>query len=1279
MATSSTSSPVLSLATKIKIVANTQSESKSGITGEKSLKSLRNYEVGVVYRDKYGRETPVFTSTNSSFTIPKKLSDHKNSIVANLQNITPSWVHSYKYFIKETSNEYYNVCMDKWYDAEDGNIWLSFPSAERNKIQEDTFLILKKKAGNQDAIYEDVKYKVIDISNEAPDYIKTDYELYGTEADVAVSTATPGSDKITIAWSSTAGDTDWTETVFYDSLLDNDGGATSSTTGFIGWPLENVVLDISTTSGRTGWLDVANMYKDTNLIINLSKPLIGASSTTNTDASGTITSILPTGAGTPTIKLARKVVKNKSEFNGRFFVKIKRDISIDDNIRSVANPSPSINIQQTIQQYYLNTTQSNSDDAFWSSVGERWLIDGASRGQVGTGGGTGLSGPYPEDDGYGIIGDDITSGRGANSAKKSLECTMELTLQKIKDTNKNGYDVSNNKQANQDFLTKISNSNTKFRWKEDPLQHIYRISSVTSSASGNTNGVGILNYGSKNSQRKEKNNKCIRLYIKFKTTGWRLNDTQDNSGTYEFFPEEEGLYPFNYQNQYTPTVGSYTSWDPTKYGYGDYDNISSAYTPSYTANHASTALHSLGQNATFTESVASGLMRSNTLEIVDFSTGDEEPVFTENPAVWETEPKEDKGIDIYYEASQAYPTFLDNKTNELFAPYGSIVTCSDVVGDQGLYLPENTVLYDWGPTGHGGNTLLLNIKTDEIGIIDNTSAVSSTNPVLGDSASTPGGSAPTASVFHNLNLDFIGTELKFTRHDGSYTTARINYFSGWSTSNNFQDGTAPFYVGSSSDFVLLKLDRNITNTKVKLPYFNCYTFGNGVESDRIRDDFNAVRLDKGVRVSTVLETPYKEEYRTNGLIYSGIYNSNSGVNNLNQFIAAEKITKDVNPVYGSIQKLKTRDTNLVAFCEDKVLKIIANKDALYNADGNPQLTASNAVLGNVTTFAGEFGISTNPESYAEESFRMYFTDKQRGKVLRLSGDGITPISEVGMSDYFKNNLKNNSVLLGSFDDRKSEYNLTLVNSNKTISFSENAKGWVSFKSFIPENGVSINSNYYTFKNGRIWLHHNNSVHNNFYGDQYDSYLDIVFNAESDIVKSFGSMKYEGSQAKITQFLTQSVVDSAGNTLVVDDGEYYNLQEKKGWYVESGETDLQESSEMEFKEKEGKWFSVMKGKSTRTINDLNSSEFNFQGIEVLSSIRSSGQTDTASTTTTTTTTTSTATTTTASNPPPPSPSPVPGCTDVNATNYNPNADIDDGSCVYTPVTFNITVQDLGDTD
>ena len=42
-------------------------------------------------------------------------------------------------------------------------------------------------------------------------------------------------------------------------------------------------------------------------------------------------------------------------------------------------------------------------------------------------------------------------------------------------------------------------------------------------------------------------------------------------------------------------------------------------------------------------------------------------------------------------------------------------------------------------------------------------------------------------------------------------------------------------------------------------------------------------------------------------------------------------------------------------------------------------------------------------------------------------DGLTPISEAGMSYWFGDNLKNYKLLIGSYDIDKGEYNLTLTN------------------------------------------------------------------------------------------------------------------------------------------------------------------------------------------------------------------------------------------------------------
>ena len=176
-----------------------------------------------------------------------------------------------------------------------------------------------------------------------------------------------------------------------------------------------------------------------------------------------------------------------------------------------------------------------------------------------------------------------------------------------------------------------------------------------------------------------------------------------------------------------------------------------------------------------------------------------------------------------------------------------------------------------------------------------------------------------------------------------------------------------------------------------------------IEESRIRGGYNNTQVDLGVRAFLV-EDDNLQQRRKSSLIYSGIYNSRTGINNTNQFSVAEDITKTLDPVNGSIQKLFAENTNMTIFQESKVSSVLVDKDAIYTAEGSPIQTTSNVVLGQVQPYLGEYGISTNPESFAVYGFQKYFTDKDRGVVLRLSRDGITEISNYGMIDYFRDNL-----------------------------------------------------------------------------------------------------------------------------------------------------------------------------------------------------------------------------------------------------------------------------------
>ncbi len=199
-----------------------------------------------------------------------------------------------------------------------------------------------------------------------------------------------------------------------------------------------------------------------------------------------------------------------------------------------------------------------------------------------------------------------------------------------------------------------------------------------------------------------------------------------------------------------------------------------------------------------------------------------------------------------------------------------------------------------------------------------------------------------------------------------------------------------------------------------IPYSNVYNGDNStysiydgsnwvIEESRIRGGYNNTQMDLGVRAH-LMEDSSNVRYRSNALVYSGIFNSKTNINRTNVFSVGEDITKSVDPHNGSIQLIYAMDNNLTIFQENKVSQALIDKDAIYSAEGTPINTVSNVVIGQVTPYSGEYGISRNPESFAHFGFRRYFADKDRNAVLRLSRDGITEISQYGMRDFFRDEL-----------------------------------------------------------------------------------------------------------------------------------------------------------------------------------------------------------------------------------------------------------------------------------
>ena len=931
-----------------KLFSTTSNQDLSGanvqdLIGSRSIKSDKTYQLGVAFLDEFNRESPVLTNDNAVINVPKNKSHFSNFLKASIKNTAPSWAKFYKYYVKDNYSEEYNLLLDRFYDAEDGNFWLSFPSAERNKIAEKDIIVLKKKHGETVPVNIDNEYKVIDIKNQPPEGLKLNNLDIIARAPVApIANGTDivpgfaGGKKLVFDGPGERQNNEFFKVVSTARALqfanpkDADGA-------------DKEILSKIYKIESAGTNDFNSAVDATKIEYNIT--LKEGITSGDASAFGFENSGLDQAADRVEIILYGDDSTLGLEYEGRFFVKVEKRASFHEDVIAPSFASlAGLAVRLKTPKSITENIQTNPPNATYPAF--KTQIDGTTITKAST-----LKTTRPwRFQGAGLVYD----------SNNPVEIFRDKKLAEI------GFTINSDNPTGEAVPT---NGGTTFSVVYGPIDaDIDKVSSV----------FEAMQIGAK--IRFADGNKVGDIYTITNIT----NATTTGAGS-----------KFKYK-----TITIDRGYVVATIAAADIDGI----------------------------------------QILQDST---RSLLVENPAVFEIKSEKNVDLDIYYEASDALP--ISNLANE--------------------------------------------------------------------------------------------TTLK---------------------------------------------------------YSNCIAFKNGVESTRVADDFNKPIYGKGVRVSSILKKAFKEETRQSDLIFSGIINSRTDINNSNQFIIAENITKSINPRHGSIQKLFARDGELLTLCEDKCFQILADKDALFNADGNAQLTATNNVLGQVVPFAGEFGISKNPESFVSYGFRSYFTDKSRGAVIRLSRNGLTEISEQGLSNYFEDNFKaTTNPLSGSYDESNGSYNLRV--DSEQVAYDEGNQGWCSKLSYAPEFALSLNNNYYSFKNGSMWKH-DNATRANFYGTQRSTDVTVIFNDAPSSIKHYKTVFYEG-----------------------DSGWTVDLETNAQTGITSGALDpglTTALSSATFKEKEGKYYNFITGDALTWDNgesesgnpqpgNLDTAEFAIQGIATMAAEASSG--------------------------------------------------------------------------
>jgi hypothetical protein len=278
-------------------------------------------------------------------------------------------------------------------------------------------------------------------------------------------------------------------------------------------------------------------------------------------------------------------------------------------------------------------------------------------------------------------------------------------------------------------------------------------------------------------------------------------------------------------------------------------------------------------------------------------------------------------------------------------------------------------------------------------------------------------------------------------YDGNNTVSGTDYYyvvdatlqSGtFSNGDTFVVGVNPLNLTNSSDAVV-QLNEGDSYLRLRQLRYgqDAKTFNylvDYVESDSVSDFFVSNNTSIG-RPFTVLPDA-KTVYRTGSVTYSDPFLIDVQTNGLSSFNPTLANFYDLNYIHGSVRYMHNRDDSVI-FLQDKKCGLFpVNRNIVQYADGGENLTVSTDVVGMPQYYQGEFGVNNNPESVAVEAGRLYFADIRNGKVIRISRDGITPISEQGMDSYFKDKFASivqyASVkrVVGGVDDENGEYILS---------------------------------------------------------------------------------------------------------------------------------------------------------------------------------------------------------------------------------------------------------------
>jgi len=301
----------------------------------------------------------------------------------------------------------------------------------------------------------------------------------------------------------------------------------------------------------------------------------------------------------------------------------------------------------------------------------------------------------------------------------------------------------------------------------------------------------------------------------------------------------------------------------------------------------------------------------------------------------------------------------------------------------------------------------------------------------------------------------------------------------------------------------------------------------------------------------VIDEYAKETYFPTMVRYSLDYQSGTNLNQTNRFTASN--FDEYDRERGDIQRLKVRGRQLRVFQNRACGVVPILQSLVQTADGGGVLSQSAQIINNIQYYQGEYGIGIQYTSLASSARADYFSDPVRGFQVRLSDDGMTPISEIYKTNYFlsplitKYNKVRNGIggigkakIMAAYDDLNGEFITVLQESTagtdksfkQTISFNEPRNAYSSLHSYSPEWISYAETVLVTWDGGVLYTHDNKVDYCKYYGIQHTPSIELVFNQYQDIKKRYNTITMLSNKLWAPDY-DGDIVTSIGQTSRID--------------------------------------------------------------------------------------------------------------------------------------------------